>query len=521
MRKMLKQQIFTAICLLALMLPLVLPAQAAEPDRYGYSLLTNDAQRAAYRVLAEGIGNMSENIELSNIGIRETDLDIVADILLYDYPEYFWYSGAYYLTVGEVVISFTPATKVNGSDEPVKGYGLSGIVVNKNSPELVAAQNAFQAAVNTALAQIPAGASDYKKTEILHDYLAGIVTYESNYDDQTAYGALVVGKAVCAGYTRAYQILLNRAGIPSFYVSGNACVHDDHMIPHAWNLLWLDGDCYYTDVTWDDQGERLLHEYFNLSLEEMRAEHIADDPLPASCGHTKYTYHKQNTVPGSGICNMNGGETGADIAPYFKLTSQTGSEVAYTCNIWCPGVDFNQWSNAHYLELAQALGLTGNIGFGWEMLGSEYRVTITGVISDSSNATQTPNGGGEVTPQPNTPPVSSQPSEQPVPPPTQPPQQPQQQPAEQTQQSTQETTEATIATEPSSTQPATTTEPSSTQPSDNTTSAPTSEPTLTPESSEPIAAEGENPTSPVIPIMVSVIVVAAGVVTIVLIKRKQ
>lgn len=525
-------RIVVAICLLALVIPFAVPTSAAEPDRYGYTLLTSDKQRAAYRVLADGIGNMSETIDLSSIGITEADLDIVSDMVLSDYPEYFWYSGAYYLTVGEVVISFTPATRANGSDELVKGYGISGIVVNKNTPELVAAQNAFQNAVNTALAQIPAGASDYQKTEILHDYLAGVVSYQFNADDQTAYGALVMGTAVCAGYTRAYQLLLNRAGIRSWYVSGQSYSPHGQLVAHAWNLVWLDGCCYYTDVTWDDQGERLFHHYLNLSLEQMQTGHFTNNPVPASCGHTAYTYFKMNAAPGKGICDMNGSESGADIAKYFALRSLSGDQAVYTCNIHYHGSAFDQWMANQISGIVEELGLVENVGYSYSHLGMEYQVTLTGTAKDPSSGTPEPlppAGGGEETPQPNTPPAGShpsdQPSQQPVPTPSQPAQQPAPTPSQPAQQPEQQPTEQTTPpTQPATqdtTQPTTDTEPTGTHPTDNAPSSPSTDPTTASKPSEPALDKEEEPTSPVIPIVVSVVVLAGGATVFILIKKKR
>ncbi|MBR4759318.1 MAG: hypothetical protein IK078_04125 [Lachnospiraceae bacterium] len=82
-----------------------------------------------------------------------------------------------------------------------------------------------------------------------HDYLCRYVRYDEGSEDggynpvQTAYGALINGRAVCQGYSNAFQMLMEALGIPASVVLGDA---------HAWNAVWVDGHISYIDVTWDD-----------------------------------------------------------------------------------------------------------------------------------------------------------------------------------------------------------------------------------------------------------------------------
>ena len=109
----------------------------------------------------------------------------------------------------------------------------------------------MELAIQRALAQIPAGASDFDKARILHDYLVLTCAYdEENYNAGTipaasysAYGALVNHVAVCNGYTLAYQKLCQAAGLECQVVRG---------VNHAWNVVKIDGQWYHVDTTWDD-----------------------------------------------------------------------------------------------------------------------------------------------------------------------------------------------------------------------------------------------------------------------------
>ncbi len=72
-------------------------------------------------------------------------------------------------------------------------------------------------------------------------------------------------EAVCEGYAKAYQLLLNYFGVPNIYVVGNASGNTgegQEAVLHAWNLVQMDnGNYYWADPTWSDIDLRF--DYFN------------------------------------------------------------------------------------------------------------------------------------------------------------------------------------------------------------------------------------------------------------------
>lgn len=102
----------------------------------------------------------------------------------------------------------------------------------------------------------------------LYDYLAVHVAYSEDLSPgeyniiRNAYGAIVDGDAVCVGYAKAYQELLQRCGIPCVVVGSDA-------MDHRWNMVKIGNHWYHVDVTWadpiDDVNGRVSHEYFLLS----------------------------------------------------------------------------------------------------------------------------------------------------------------------------------------------------------------------------------------------------------------
>ena len=138
---------------------------------------------------------------------------------------------------------------------------------NMTLEELTASSKTFYNITNEILSQVQ-NLGTYEKESRLHDILIERVEYDKGADkNQSAYSALVDGKSVCAGYARAYQYLMQRAGIHCFYCTGYAGQD------HAWNIVGLDDGYYNVDVTWDDT-EGGQYDYFNKTDEMYADTHV-------------------------------------------------------------------------------------------------------------------------------------------------------------------------------------------------------------------------------------------------------
>lgn len=392
--------VLSALLLLAVLLVLpAAPVSASDQPRYGYTLLSNDVQRTAYQEIRNGIKSLNPEITLS-IHATETNMQSMTDDAQYaikmvekDCPELFWFTGIYSITA-------------NGTTDDVKitvepQYVLNGQSVIAGSSQVTNANNQLNQAVTAALATLPRNASDYEKALVLHDYIIDRVTYVHEGDHQTAYGALVGGKAVCAGYARAYQLLLLKAGIPCSYVTGKSNdPQTGNLVNHAWNLVWLDGKCYYTDVTWDDQSTNgVFHEYLNVSKEEISLTHFLNDGevLPASCGHDNYRFFVKNS--GKGICDIRDHKEDTDVADCFQTKSVNGRNAEYYCTIHYHKDDFDSWLDSHYKNIGKKLGFE-SFQVSTISVGHEYHVMFSGTLADS-------------TPEPSVTPTESRPVQQP------------------------------------------------------------------------------------------------------------
>lgn len=147
--------------------------------------------------------------------------------------------------------------------------------------------------------------SDYDKELAVHDYLVKYTTYDKkalsvlgspNENSDNPYGALINGEAICSGYTTSFQMFMDMLKIPCKTIYAK----DEDGDEHIWNMVRLDGDWYYVDVTWDDpvpdeEGREVSHEYFNVTEEFMRENGYCWDSngLPEA-NSTKYSYKAKN-----------------------------------------------------------------------------------------------------------------------------------------------------------------------------------------------------------------------------------
>ncbi len=117
----------------------------------------------------------------------------------------------------------------------------------------------------------------------IHDWLAENMYYDAglNY-----YGsdAMLRGYGVCDSYSRAFQMVCEKAGITASRVTGEV---GNRRISHAWNAVRIDGKWYQVDVNLDDPGSafpgegcaksgRENHDYFCLNDDLMGLDHFND-----------------------------------------------------------------------------------------------------------------------------------------------------------------------------------------------------------------------------------------------------
>lgn len=174
--------------------------------------------------------------------------------LLFDHPELFW------LYAEDSSFQYTYRRKLLDEGTYNIAFQLTGAF-----PERDAQLEAFENAADAFLSEIDLDQSAPLVALQIHDKLIDLVSYDRDAaasEDRdlahTAYGALVANsrgeenRAVCDGYSYAYEYLLQKAGIRSTVVAGRAGDDEETAGPHSWNLVELNGQWYEVDATWND-----------------------------------------------------------------------------------------------------------------------------------------------------------------------------------------------------------------------------------------------------------------------------
>jgi len=220
----------------------------------------------------------------------------VYDSIIEAHPEFFWLGNGYESlteTKGAVSkVAFSPIT-LDEMDEVERGYAdefhrIAGDIV-KEAKQL---------------------SSDYERVLFVHDTIIESTDYDKEaaaligssssdnilHREATAYGCLVEGEAVCSGYSSAFQHIMNKLCIECKRVSGTGMNGESHQ----WNIVKIDGENYYIDVTWDDPvtddgRDNLVYDYFLITTEELLLTHEIDaDELVPLCTADEYNYFVYN-----------------------------------------------------------------------------------------------------------------------------------------------------------------------------------------------------------------------------------
>lgn len=243
------------------------------------SALTDDEQKA-FDIIYNGLSTHKSSVNIyQNI---ETDrIFELVELVLSQHPEIFWTKGdCTFSNSGR--LTFKYAYSYEQAQE-------KALLIEKKADDI--------------LKTMDSKSSDYEKSLALFDYITMHTTYA--YDEaadinnhcevSTIEGVFLNGKAVCSGYSKAYQYLLTLCGMDAVTISGYANTPNGSE-NHAWTAQVIDNEIYFSDATWGDGFEKnkdsnsVSHIFFLMNSEELEKTHSCNDNFSAikSTGENNY-----------------------------------------------------------------------------------------------------------------------------------------------------------------------------------------------------------------------------------------
>ena len=289
------------------------------------------------------------NIDFGETKVRYETVEKVMAAYNRDYFEQFWFKSelghATYCYSNKIVVKME-------------------IYCSMSSEEVISAKQRFNSATDELLKGITIDMPEFEREKIIHDRLAKKVVYDLNAPyAHNAYGALVDGKAVCDGYTKAFQYLLQKVGIQSFMATGTG-----NGGKHAWNIVRIDGKYYNVDLTWDDQKSDIIYTYFNITDEEIKSlSHILDkesEDFAPVCTSTVANYF---AVYGGIFNDFSADDLGA-------LIKTNGKKL----HIYITGdmEEFQKDFEKNFVNMLTAAGINGVAECVYSPLGREWIITV-------------------------------------------------------------------------------------------------------------------------------------------------
>ena len=171
--------------------------------------ISETTRKAVTSKIVTGLKNRSEKIDVSSYGLTvDEGYNLYYEVLDAHYELFYVKNGFSWSYSGDTIASIQPVYDTAYTDDDV---------------------TAFNNLVISIIAGLPQGTT-VEKLLYLHDYLITHCEYDGTYPKTSAFNALVEGSAVCDGYSKAYKVLCDQAGLTCEFVSSEA-------INHSWNMV--------------------------------------------------------------------------------------------------------------------------------------------------------------------------------------------------------------------------------------------------------------------------------------------
>lgn len=278
--------------------------------RYYYHTLSEDAQ-IAYTLILNAVEAHPEEIEIPPLD--DEAFSAMFQALSYDNPSLLCMENESHIVMRGAKAYFVPQ------------YVTDAETCRRQTDDLLEKAREI-------VAQADSLPDAYDQELYFHDYICQNTTYLTQEDDgYTAYNALVEGRAVCEGYSRALQLLLDMVGVPNYLATGVGVDDNGSREGHMWNIVTIGGSNYHVDATWDDLDAEDIHHYahtyFNVTDDYIGVNHEEIAPAENNCNAVAANYYVQN-----GMCFS--AYDDACLQDMADAAAQSIQDGTYTIEVW-------------------------------------------------------------------------------------------------------------------------------------------------------------------------------------------
>lgn len=220
-----------------------------DDDFYIYYTFLNENEKNLYKQILQNANSYVQTFSPETI-IYQENLEKAIKAVFYDHPELFFLDTTFSYkydeknVVVEVSLSF-----------------------NETMDYIESARQNFDAVVDSIVNEAKTYPNALEQERFVHNKILELVNYNVDSKlNQTAYSALVLKSSVCAGYAKAFQLIMTKLGVPTYYVIGYSNGE------HAWNIVNLGGNYLNVDTTWDDAAYN-RYKFYNKTDAEFSQDH--------------------------------------------------------------------------------------------------------------------------------------------------------------------------------------------------------------------------------------------------------
>ncbi|MDR2569681.1 MAG: hypothetical protein LBD23_05210 [Oscillospiraceae bacterium] len=283
------------------------------------------AEKTAYNKIKAGFENYATSIDISGVD-KNIDIMNVFKAVIHDHPQFIYFNNS---QIGTVNSFFGQSIKLSGCINKSKALKMLNECYAAAYPIIETARQKKDA---------------YQQLITIYEYLQSRIIYDKdelhavsknragNQLSHNMYGALVVQKAVCDGFSAAFQYVASHLGYRSTVINGKSDHCSFGNVNHAWNMIEIAGNYYHLDLTWDSchfaEHNEYSYSWFLHDDEGILADHTWDVNTTYAATDATLSFYNQNGL--FVTCERD------IIAVIKKGISNSGNLVRLRCseNVW-------------------------------------------------------------------------------------------------------------------------------------------------------------------------------------------